>query len=111
MKRLWSAFLTSVLTAGPALAQTLAPSPRPVVHQTGPVHGGSIAPLAIPGPPTVPVCVAEGGCDTGCCNLAKAWRNNACGCDTVCGPAGRVWGEFDYLLWQPRGDNLPSLLT
>jgi hypothetical protein len=31
--------------------------------------------------------------------------------DGVCGPIGRVWGEFDYIFWKARGDNLPALVT
>jgi hypothetical protein len=29
----------------------------------------------------------------------------------LCGPPGRLWAEADFLLWFPRGDSLPPLVT
>lgn len=44
----------------------------------------------------------SGGCASGMCGT------NGC---AVCGPAGRVWAEVDFLLWRASGDPLPALAT
>jgi hypothetical protein len=42
---------------------------------------------------------------------ANVLENGCAACTTTCAPLGRIWGEFDYLYWTARGDNVPSLVT
>lgn len=49
-------------------------------------------------------CGAPGDCRAGCSSCG----GDGCG---VCGPQGRIWGEFDYILWSARGDKAPPLVT
>jgi hypothetical protein len=60
------------------------------------------APVAAP---TLPQCYAT--------DVAAACGEtmSTCGCDTLCGPPGRVWLGAEYLLWQTKGNRLPALAT
>jgi hypothetical protein len=111
MQRLWSAILTSILTAGPVLGQSIQPAPRPIMP-AGPVAYPPT--YAIPSPTTAPT-PADLHSPDGTCNGALGGTCNTgrggCDCDGPCGPPGRVFGEFDYILWQARGDTVPALLT
>ena len=127
MKRLWTAFLTSVLAATPALAQVSSPAPRPLTPtplnaapSTATPTPGWNPPAPQGGMPTQngPI-VEESGAScgrNGCGNLGRGGAGcsscgnvfgEGCGCDPRC----RIWGSVDYLFWFPRGDSTPPLVT
>ena len=55
--------------------------------------------------PALPQCYAND------VNAACGETMSTGGCDTLCGPPGRVWIGAEYLLWQTKGNRLPALAT
>ncbi len=55
--------------------------------------------------PALPQCYADD------VKAACGETMSTCGCDTLCGPPGRVWLGAEYLLWQTKGNFLPALAT
>ncbi len=121
MNRIQMALLASLILGSQAWAQT---PPAPV--KTIPEATKEAAPVEGAASETAPATSAplmeeanDSCCGSGCCNLAHPWRNRRGGigcdtcntCDAICGPAGRVWVEFDYLYWRVGGDPLPALVT
>lgn len=86
--------------------------------------GWGQAPPVVDSSDPAPAVVEDGDC-RGCCNLAHPWRSaqtvnatpiassacDSCNPTGVCGPAGRIWFELDYLYWSTTGDLLPALVT
>lgn len=119
--------LTTLLILGSQAWPQSPPPPPPVAAPPlpGPAADAPLVVDVVKSPTETPQMVESEpfdscGCSSGCCNLAHPWRSrrtndpNSCStCDGygVCGPAGRVWFDLDYLYWRINGDRLPPLVT
>lgn len=124
--------MMTALAAGQAAAQTPAPAPPPVplaappattAEPAIPIYERTTAMPAMRVPSSFVNSYANTNGTTGYVNPGDLRRGgpicgpqgcsqeagcNACG---VCGPAGRIWGEFDYIYWIASGDRVPALVT
>jgi Putative beta barrel porin-7 (BBP7) len=111
MKRLWIAFLTSLLTVSASLAQTTSPpSPRPQVpDQQAPAAPSTqtapAAPGTAQGPEVGPINPITGMPLSGPESVGETFETGS--------PRERrhIWGSVDYIFWTAKGDSPPALVT
>jgi hypothetical protein len=108
MKRLWTAFLTSLLTVSTSLAQSMSPpQPRPVAPSAqAPAASPSTPADAAPSTPEIgPINPMTGMPMSGPESLGESFET---------GPARSrraIWGSVDYIFWIGKGDTPPPLVT
>ena len=109
MKRLWTAFLTSLLTVSTSLAQsTSAPLPRPLTPDAQAPAAAPSAPSAPSGPSTPdagPVNPETGLPLSGPESFGETFETG-----TV-RERRSIWGSVDYIFWFGKGDTPPPLVT